>query len=64
MAEVLPFRAWRFNETLLKAIDHLTSPLLEVASEKQPDFHHIIQWNFPEEIKCLDMTVMHYFILQ
>ena len=35
MAEIVPFRAWRYNETLLRDIDHLTSPLFDVASEKQ-----------------------------
>ena len=35
MAEILPFRAWRYNEALLKDIDHLTSPLFDVASKKQ-----------------------------
>lgn len=35
MAEIRPFRAWRYNDALLKNIDHLTSPLFDVASEKQ-----------------------------
>jgi len=35
MPEIRPFRAWRYNETLLKDIGDLTSPLFDVASEKQ-----------------------------
>jgi uncharacterized protein (DUF1015 family) len=29
-----------------------------------PEVHHGIKWNFPDEIKALDLTVMHYFIIQ
>ena len=35
MAEIKPFRAWRYNPSLLENIDDLTSPLFDVASEKQ-----------------------------
>ena len=35
MAEIHPFRAWRYSETLMKNIGDLTSPLFDVASEKQ-----------------------------
>jgi uncharacterized protein (DUF1015 family) len=35
MAEILPFRAWRYNDRLLQNISDLTSPLFDVASEKQ-----------------------------
>jgi uncharacterized protein (DUF1015 family) len=35
MAEIRPFRAWRYCPPLLKNIDNLTSPLFDVASEKQ-----------------------------
>jgi uncharacterized protein (DUF1015 family) len=35
MAEISPFRAWRYNEKLTKRIEELTSPLFDVASEKQ-----------------------------
>jgi uncharacterized protein (DUF1015 family) len=35
MAEIRPFRAWRYNAELLKDIGDLTSPLFDVASEKQ-----------------------------
>jgi uncharacterized protein (DUF1015 family) len=30
----------------------------------KPEVHHTIKWNFPDEIKALDLTVMHYFIIQ
>jgi uncharacterized protein (DUF1015 family) len=29
-----------------------------------PDVHHTLQWNFPPEIKALDLTVLHFFIIQ
>ena len=35
MAEIYPFRAWRYSETLMENISDLTSPLFDVASEKQ-----------------------------
>jgi uncharacterized protein (DUF1015 family) len=35
MAEIRPFRAWRYNKSLLGNIGDLTSPLFDVASEKQ-----------------------------
>jgi uncharacterized protein (DUF1015 family) len=35
MAEIQPFRAWRYNKELAKEIDQLTSPLFDVVSEKQ-----------------------------
>ncbi len=34
MAEIKPFRAWRYNTDLLDKIDLLTSPLFDVVSEK------------------------------
>jgi uncharacterized protein (DUF1015 family) len=35
MAEILPIRAWRYNQDLAKNIDQLTSPLFDVVSDKQ-----------------------------
>lgn len=35
MAEIKPIRAWRYNATLAKSIDDLTSPLFDVVSDKQ-----------------------------
>jgi uncharacterized protein (DUF1015 family) len=35
MAEIKPFRAWRYNETLSGNIEQLTSPLFDVVSAKQ-----------------------------
>ena len=35
MAEITPFRAWRYNQEMAKNIGDLTSPLFDVATEKQ-----------------------------
>lgn len=35
MAEIKPFRAWRYNKELSKDIENLTSPLFDVVSERQ-----------------------------
>jgi uncharacterized protein (DUF1015 family) len=35
MAEILPLKAWRYNESLEQSIDELTSPLFDVVSAKQ-----------------------------
>ena len=35
MAEIRPFRAWRYNDELVKSIGELTSPLFDVASARQ-----------------------------
>ena len=35
MAEILPLKAWRYNEVLDHRIDELTSPLFDVVSAKQ-----------------------------
>jgi uncharacterized protein (DUF1015 family) len=35
MAEILPFKAWRYNKELSSNIEELTSPLFDVVSEKQ-----------------------------
>lgn len=35
MAEIRPFRAWRYKPALLKNIGDLTSPLFDVATERQ-----------------------------
>ncbi len=35
MAQIIPFRAWRYNPQLTPYIDDLTSPLFDVVSEKQ-----------------------------
>lgn len=35
MAQILPFRAWRYNHKLSENIDELASPLFDVVSEKQ-----------------------------
>lgn len=35
MAEILPFRAWRYNRSLTGEMETLTSPLFDVVSDKQ-----------------------------
>ena len=35
MAEIRPFRAWRYNEALGRSIENLTSPLFDVVSARQ-----------------------------
>ncbi|MBD1396125.1 DUF1015 domain-containing protein [Pontibacter sp. JH31] len=35
MAEILPFKAWRYNQEMDQAIESLTSPLFDVVSAKQ-----------------------------
>jgi len=35
MADILPFRAWRYNPDITENIESLTSPLFDVVSEKQ-----------------------------
>ncbi len=35
MAEIRPFRAWRYNKSLSTQLDELTSPLFDVISSKQ-----------------------------
>ncbi len=37
MANILPFRAWRYNKELSTNIENLTSPLFDVISQKQRD---------------------------
>jgi len=35
MAEIKPFRAWRYNDSFTNVIDELTSPCFDVVSDKQ-----------------------------
>ena len=45
MAEILPFRAWRYNDDLGKKIGELTSPLFDVVSEKQREHLYQKEYN-------------------
>ncbi|MEI9922056.1 MAG: DUF1015 domain-containing protein [Bacteroidota bacterium] len=54
MAEIRPFRAWRYNEKLSANIEALTSPLFDVVSDKQrrslyQDPHNSIHLSVPEK---------------
>ena len=51
MAEIRPFRAWRYNPALLKNIGDLTSPLFDVATERQR-----------EELYCNPLNSIHLSI--
>jgi uncharacterized protein (DUF1015 family) len=51
MAEIRPFRAWRYNQALLKNIGDLTSPLFDVATERQR-----------EELYCNPLNSIHLSI--
>lgn len=35
MAEILPLRAWRYNEKLSENLEELTAPLFDVVSPRQ-----------------------------
>ncbi len=35
-----------------------------VKVELKPEAHKLLSWNFPDQIKELDLTVMHYFIIE
>ena len=45
MAVIQPFKAWRYNKTLSKNIEELTSPLFDVVSEKQLQALYDNQYN-------------------
>ncbi len=30
----------------------------------KPEVHHTMRWHFPDEVKALDLTVLHYFIIE
>ena len=45
MAEIRPFRAWRYNEELSAEIGNLTSPLFDVVSERQRKRLYEIPYN-------------------
>jgi uncharacterized protein (DUF1015 family) len=54
MAEIRPFKAWRYNDNLSANIEQLTSPLFDVVSDKQrkslyQDPHNSIHLSVPEK---------------
>ena len=55
MPEIIAGKSWTFGIIFKDAA-------YQVALK--PEVHPRIQWNFPDEIKALDLTVMHYFIVQ
>ena len=55
MPEVIADQSWSFG--LISADNAYRLRL-------KPQVFATMRWNFPEEIKALDLTVMHYFIIQ
>jgi uncharacterized protein (DUF1015 family) len=54
MAEIKPLRAWRYNHTISKNLDAITSPLFDVVSDKQrkalyQNPHNSIHLSVPQE---------------
>ncbi len=45
MADILPFRPWRYNRALSASLDSLTSPLFDVVSDNQRDVLYKNQFN-------------------
>lgn len=45
MAQILPFKAWRYNQEITPNIEDLTSPLFDVINEKQSDALYQIPLN-------------------
>ena len=55
MPEVIAGKLWTFG---LIFADNAYQVRLK------PDVHSTMKWNFPDDVKALDLTVMHYFIIQ
>jgi uncharacterized protein (DUF1015 family) len=53
--EVIMGKKWTFG---------LLSPNGSFKLKLKPEVHPLITWHFPSEVKELDLTVMHYFILE
>jgi len=55
MTEIIAGKKWTFGLIFQENAFHV---------QLKPDVHHTLKWNFPPEIKCLDLTVLHFFIVQ
>ena len=55
MTEIIAGKKWTFGLIFQENAFHV---------QLKPDVHHTLKWNFPSEIKCLDLTVLHFFIVQ
>ncbi|MBT8364433.1 MAG: DUF1015 domain-containing protein [Deltaproteobacteria bacterium] len=55
MEEIIAGKKWTFGLIFQKNAYQVSL---------KPDVHQSMQWNFPAEIKNLDLTVLHYFIIQ
>ncbi|MGB9441461.1 MAG: DUF1015 domain-containing protein [Desulfobacterales bacterium] len=55
MTEIIAGKKWTFGLIFQESAFHV---------QLKPDIHRHLKWNFPPEIKCLDLTVLHFFIVQ
>ena len=55
MTEVIAGKKWTFG---------LIFPDSACEVRLKPEVHDLLKWNFPAEIRSLDLTVMHFFIIQ
>ncbi len=55
MTEIIAGKKWTFGLIFLENAYQV---------RLKPEVHCILKWNFPPEIKSLDLTVMHFFIIQ
>jgi uncharacterized protein (DUF1015 family) len=55
MTEIIAGKKWTFGLIFRENAFRL---------QLRPDVHDTLRWNFPPEIKSLDLTVLHFFIVQ
>jgi len=55
MTEIIAGKKWTFGLIFQESAFHV---------QLKPDVHPHLKWNFPPEIKSLDLTVLHFFIVQ
>lgn len=55
MDEIIAGKQWTFG---------LIFPENAYQISLKPDAHRELNWNFPDKIKSLDLTVLHYFVIQ
>ena len=55
MTEIIAGKKWTFGLIFLENAFQV---------RLKPEVHHTLKWNFPPEIKSLDLTVLHFFIIQ
>ena len=55
MPEIIAGKSWTFGLIFRKNAFQV---------RLKPDVHATMKWNFPDDIKALDLTVLHYFVIQ